>query len=185
MSPSPQSDHRPFLSAFGSSRIAEDDPRFTDAQALSQHLGTAGWNGLTGGHQGMMAAFSRGLTAAGGQVHGVTLEQFPTPPGNTLTEEIRSRDFFTRMQHLIEHADAYLVLPGGLGTLAELAMTWDLLAIHTLQPRPLVVYGKCWLPVLDQLKASLVISVDHSMDVITYCETHDQVLEALSLPLQS
>jgi len=82
---------------------------------------------------------------------------------------------------LIEQADAYLVLPGGLGTLAELAMTWDLLAIQTLQARPLVIYGNLWEPVMAQLQQSLVMSVDHSFKTFTYCHNHDEVLAALEL----
>ena len=83
------------------------------------------------------------------------------------------------MQILIEQADAYLVLPGGLGTLAELAMTWDLLAIKVLEPRPVLVYGECWLPLLDRMKKELVMSVDHGFECIHYCRDHDEVLTLL------
>ncbi|MDX8384312.1 MAG: LOG family protein [Ghiorsea sp.] len=167
------------ITAFGSSRIIEGDPQFTDAQALSQRIAQAGWHGMTGGHQGMMAAFSRGIRQGGGKVNGITLGRFPTPPNNTLSEENRAEDFFARMQILIEQADAYLVLPGGLGTLAELAMTWDLLAIKVLEPRPLIIYGECWLPLLDMMKKQLVMSVDHGFKCIHYCHDHDEVLTLL------
>jgi len=173
--------HKRKITVFGSSRIAEDDARFLDAEVLSTKLGVAGFDGLVGGHQGMMAAFSQGLRAGGGFVTGVTLEVFPTPPINTLSEEKRATHFFERMQMMIEEADAYLVLPGGLGTLSELAMTWDLLAIGVLKPRPLVVYGACWLPMMDKMKEHLVMSVDHGFECIHYCETHDEVLQALEV----
>lgn len=168
------------LTAFGSSRIAPSDPRFSDAQSLSRKLAVKGWDGMTGGHQGMMAAFSQGIVEGGGHVRGITLERFPTPPGNTLSEEVRARDFFDRMRVLIEDGDAYLVLPGGLGTLAELAMTWDLLAINVLEPRPLVLYGGMWSDIVDKLHASLVMSVDHTFGRLHYCTTHDEVLDILS-----
>lgn len=171
---------RKIITAFGSSRIQPDDPRFNDVQLLSQKLARSSWNGLVGGHQGMMAAFSQGLTQGGGHVTGVTLEVFPTPPDNTLSEEKRAAHFFERMQMLIEDANAYLVLPGGLGTLAELAMTWDLLAINVLEQRPLIVYGECWQPLIDEMKAQLVMSVDHGFECIHYCRSHDEVLNILN-----
>jgi len=171
---------RKVITAFGSSRILPTDARFADAQSLSYKLGQEGWQGLVGGHQGMMAAFSRGIREGGGHVTGVTLEVFPTPPNHTLSEEKRAADFFERMQILIEDASAYLVLPGGLGTLAELAMTWDLLAINVLEQRPLIVYGECWLPLIDVMKEQLVMSVDHGFECIHFCRSHDEVLEILN-----
>jgi len=167
------------ITAFGSSRLEEDDPRFAEVVRLGERLGHSGWDALTGGHQGMMAAICRGIRAGGGHVRGVTLERFPTPPDNHLSEEVRARNFFERMQILIEQTDAYLALPGGLGTLAELAMSWDLLAIGVLEPRPLILYGDSWTSLAAPLRESLVLSVDHAFDLIRYCHTPDEVLTAL------
>jgi len=168
------------VTAFGSSRITESDVRFKDVQCLAERVAQHGWNGMVGGHQGMMASFSKGIRAGGGFVTGVTLEVFPTPPNNTLSEEKRAAHFFERMQVLIEEPTAYLVLPGGLGTLAEFAMTWDLLAIQILEPRPLLVYGECWMPLIDMMKQQLVMSVDHGFESIHYCASHEEVLEILN-----
>jgi len=172
----------PRISAFGSSRIESSDPLYRDVFQLSRKIAEHGWDGMTGGHQGMMAAFSEGIHAGGGHIRGITLERFPTPPQNTLSEEIRARDFFDRMRNMIEEADAWLVLPGGLGTLAELAMTWDLLAIRVLEPRPLVIYGKMWEPIIDTLREQLVLSMDQAFSCIDYCPRHADVLQALQRP---
>jgi len=168
------------LTAFGSSRTAPTDPAFRDVELLCEAIGRAGWDGVTGGHQGMMAAFSQGIRAGGGHVRGITLERFPTPPGNTLTEEVRARDFFERMRSLIEEGDAYLVLPGGLGTLAELAMTWDLLTIRVLEPRPLILYGDMWQPLIRTIREQLIFSVDHVFDGMHACSSHAEVLAILN-----
>jgi len=167
------------ITAFGSSRVSVDDPRFHDVEKLCKKLAEHGFDGLTGGHQGMMAAFSQGIRAGGGHVRGITLECFPTPPDNTFSEEIRAHDFFSRMQHLIEDCDAWLVLPGGLGTLSELAMSWDLRAINILKNRPLILYGDMWSGIVSTLQDSLIMSVDHGFDMLTLCTTHDDVLSAL------
>ena len=167
------------ITAFGASRLAEGDPRFADVEALGRRLGERGWDAVTGGHQGMMAAICRGVRAGGGHVRGITLERFPTPPDNHLSEEVRARDFFERMRMLIEETDAWLVLPGGLGTLAELAMTWDLLAIGVLSPRPLVLYGDAWPRVTAALDEALLWSVDEARTLARCCRTHAEVLAAL------
>lgn len=171
--------HRPRLTAFGSSRISPESSEYDDVVSLSKAIAEAGWDGMTGGHQGMMAAFSEGIHAGGGHIRGITLERFPTPPNNTLSEEIRSRDFFDRMGTLIEEADAWLVLPGGLGTLAELAMSWDLLAIRVLEPRPLLLYGKMWEPIIQILSSQLILSADSAFDSIQICHNQQDVLHAL------
>jgi uncharacterized protein (TIGR00725 family) len=170
------------ITAFGSSRISDTDPRYQDVLHLGRRLAESGWDGVTGGHQGLMAAFSTGMRDGGGHMRGVTLERFPTPPGNHLSEEVRARDFFHRMQTLIEETDAYLVLPGGLGTLAELAMSWDLLAIRVLEDRPLILYGKGWGEITACLRRYLVLSVDDAFDLALICETSEQALKALHKP---
>jgi len=170
---------RPRLTAFGASSMDASDARFQDGMALSKRIAQAGWDGQVGGHQGMMAAFSQGMVAGGGHVRGITLECFPTPPENSLSEEIRTQDFFSRMQHLIEDCDAWIVLPGGLGTLSELAMTWDLLAIRLLQERPLILYGDMWPPILETLNEHLCVSVNNIMQHADCCTQHDEVLSVL------
>jgi len=170
---------RPRLAAFGSSRIGPDTAIYQDVFSLSKQIALAGWDGATGGHQGMMAAFSEGMHAGDGHIRGITLERFPTPPDNTLSEEIRCRDFFERMGMMIEQSDAWLVLPGGLGTLAELAMTWDLLAIRVLETRPLLLYGDMWQPIVETLSGQLVLSADKAFESIQICNSHQDVLNAL------
>jgi len=170
---------RPRITAFGSSRIGAEAAVYRDVCELSKKIAQSGWDGMSGGHQGMMAAFSEGMFAGGGHIRGITLERFPTPPDNTLSEEQRAHNFFDRMGILIEQADAWLVLPGGLGTLAELAMTWDLLAIRVLEPRPLLLYGDMWEPIITVLSEQLVLSADTAFKSIQICKTHEEVLNAL------
>ncbi|MFQ5345775.1 MAG: LOG family protein [Mariprofundus sp.] len=170
----------PRLAAFGSSRIGPEAAIYQDVFDLSRKIAQTGWDGMTGGHQGMMAAFSEGMHAGGRHIRGITLERFPTPPDNTLSEEIRARDFFERMGTMIEQAQAWLVLPGGLGTLAELAMSWDLVAIRVLEPRPLLLYGDMWQPVISTLSEQLVLSTERAFETIQICHSHEDVLNALN-----
>ncbi len=170
---------RRVVSAFGSSCIAEHDVRWRSAFDLARQLAERGWHGQTGGHQGMMAAFSEGMAAGGGSVRGVTLRRFPTPPENSLSEELRCDDFFHRMRVLVEECDAWLVLAGGLGTLSEFAMCWDLKAIRVLESRPLIFFGDCWPPLMDALREHLVMSVEDAMEMVRVCRTPQEVFTAL------
>ncbi len=170
---------RPRIAAFGSSRIGPEATVYQDVFELSEKIALSGWDGITGGHQGMMAAFSEGMHTGGAHIRGITLERFPTPPDNTLSEEIRARNFFERMGVMIEQAQAWLVLPGGLGTLAELSMTWDLLAIHVFEPRPLLLYGDMWQPIVNTLSKQLILSTDKAFETIRICNSHQDVLDAL------
>ncbi len=170
------------ITAFGASSFPENHPCYAEAVQLGEELAHAGWDALTGGHQGMMAAFSRGIQQGGGHVRGVTLKCFPTPPDNHLSEEVRALNFFHRMQTLIEETDAYIALPGGLGTLAELAMSWDLLAIRVLEPRPLILYGASWPAIVEVLQDHLALSVQDAFSFVQPCRTVAEVMQRLARP---
>jgi len=167
------------ITAFGASSVATTAPLYHDIHALGQVLGEHGWDGTTGGHQGLMGAFAEGISAGGGCVRGVMLTRFPAPPDNALSEEIRAYDFFDRMRTLIEEADAWLVLPGGLGTLAEFAMSWDLAAIGVLETRPLIVYGEMWQTIVPTLSEHLLFSNTNPLPLLQLCTTPDEVMTAL------
>ena len=169
---------RPRIAAFGASRTDLPPARLETVRRLARRLAEMGADGLVGGHQGMMAAFAEGMRAGGGHVRGITLARFPTPPANALAEEHRARDFFERMRLLIEEADGYLVLPGGLGTLAEFAMVWDLLAIRVLEARPLVVFGEQWHALVQALGARLIFSTARAASIPRLCADVDEVVAA-------
>ncbi len=170
---------RPRITAFGASSIGREDPLYADVFALGRKLAEHGWDGSTGGHQGLMAAFAEGIHAGGGHIRGVTLSRFPTPPENVLSEEIRAYDFFDRMRSLIEEADAWIVLPGGLGTLSEFAMCWDMVCIGVLEPRPLLVYGEMWRNILPTLRRELRFSSSDPQALVRPCGDQETVLQIL------
>ena len=145
---------------FGSSRIAPDHPDAIAAERLGRLLGEAGWVVATGGHDGAMAAVSRGAHAAGAHVVGVTL---PGPQGRTpnawVGEERPADDLFARLGMLLD-ADAWIAVAGGVGTLAEIAVAWNLMQNRHVARQPLIVVGPGWQSVLDVLAAQLVVDAD-------------------------
>jgi uncharacterized protein (TIGR00730 family) len=147
------------VSVFGSSQPKPGDAAYTDAQALGRQLAERGHVVLTGGYIGTMEAVSRGACEAGGHVIGVTCEDIErwraAGPNRWVMEEWRRKTLLDRLQGLVEGCDAALALPGGPGTLTEIALTWNLMIIGSLRRRPLILIGDGWQTVLDQVYRSL------------------------------
>ncbi len=152
------------VAVFGSSRIGPDDADYHEAERLGRLLGHAGWTVATGGHDGAMAAVSRGAREAGAHVVGVTM---PGPQGRSpnawVAEERPADDLFARLRMLLD-ADAWIAVAGGVGTLAEIAVAWNLMQNAHVAPRPLIVVGDGWRTVLAALGDALVVdSADLAM----------------------
>ncbi len=136
------------VAVFGSSTPAPDSEAYEDARRLGQQLAEAGFVVATGGYGGTMAAVSQGAAGAGGHVIGVTsghMERYrPMPANEWVAEEIRHESQRDRLLHLVLNNDAMIALPGGIGTLSEVALAWSLLQTGEIAARPLVLLGPTW-----------------------------------------
>jgi hypothetical protein len=137
---------RPLIAVFGSSTIAESDPSWELAYQLGLELGRAGADVMTGGYSGAMAACSKGAHEAGAHVVGVTVELFERrgPANRWVRERIHTPDLFTRLRTIVERADGFVAVPGSIGTLTEVFLTWTLLSVGARPPGPLVLLGPHW-----------------------------------------
>ena len=139
---------KPRITVFGGSQPKPSDPVYQDALHLGQLIAREGYILLTGGYIGTMEALSRGAAEAGGHVIGVTCDQIeawrPVKANSWVTEDWHYDTLQQRIFALIENCDAALALPGGVGTLAEIMLTWNLLLTHILSPRPLILIGPGW-----------------------------------------
>ena len=88
-------------------------------------------------------------------------------------------DLRDRLLHMVERADAYLAMPGGIGTLHEIAETWELMRIGGVPRRPFVCYGRIWANIVETLERSPFLAAGYH-GMITLAETPDQVFEALA-----
>lgn len=141
------------ISVFGGSRPEPGSNAYRDAQQLGKLLGQAGLTVLTGGYMGTMEATSRGANEAGGHVIGVTCDEIeafrPVGPNAWVQEEWRRETLRERLATLIENCDAAIALPGGVGTLLEICLYWNEVAIHALKPKPLILMGSQWRTVME------------------------------------
>lgn len=136
------------ISVFGGSQPKPGDLIYQDALRLGRLLAQSGYILLNGGYIGTMEALSRGATEAGGHVIGVTCDEIeawrPVKANPWVNEEWHYHSLQERIFALIKNCDACLALPGGVGTLAEIMLTWNLLLTSIIPPRPLILIGAGW-----------------------------------------
>jgi hypothetical protein len=178
------------VTVFGSSLPGEGSGAYLEAQRLGRLLAEAGYALSNGGYLGLMEATARGAREAGGHTVGITCAIWSSPANSYIVEEVRTQTFSERLMTLIERGDAYIALPGGTGTLAELALAWEMMNKRTLSKtvggrKPLLVMAPYWQPVIDCLQQEGQLNhgdpgrVAAAMDIVTLIRTPEQALEHL------
>jgi uncharacterized protein (TIGR00725 family) len=136
------------ITVFGGSAPKPGELAYQSAYQLGQLIGSNGHTLLTGGYVGTMEALSRGCAETGGYVIGVTCDEIeawrPVKPNRWIQQEIRKNTVKERLFTLIEECDYAIALPGGVGTLAEIAMMWNQMQTQAIPVRPLVLVGEGW-----------------------------------------
>src|ERR1700737_3480556 len=142
------------VSVFGSSRPRENDSDYAEARELGRALARKGFAICTGAYGGTMEAGFRGAKEAGGKTYGVTAEFFPAAKANEGVDvEIRVKTWQERLFEIIRLGDGFVACKGGTGTLAELAVTWEMINKAVMPPKPFVALGEFWQPILKCVRA--------------------------------
>jgi uncharacterized protein (TIGR00730 family) len=132
----------PAVSVFGSARATRQDPRYDAARALARSLAEEGLAVITGGGGGLMEAANRGAQEGHGRSIGLNIELPHEQQPNAYTDlALRFRYFFVRKLMFVRYACAFIVLPGGFGTLDELFEALTLIETHKIKHFPVVLYG--------------------------------------------
>jgi hypothetical protein len=178
------------ITVFGGSKPKPGEPAYQQAVELGTSLGKQGYTVLTGGYIGTMEAVSRGAAEAGGHVIGVTCDEIEAwrdvGPNPWVQEEMRFETLRQRLYALIEECDAALALPGGIGTLAEIAVMWSQLQTGATSPRPLILLGSGWERTFDAFYANLGAYVaERDRKLISFVPDVDSVVATLSTLFQS
>ncbi len=142
------------ITIFGGANPQPGSPAYQEAYELGKLLAQSGNTVLTGGYIGTMEAASKGASEAGGHVIGVTCEEIerwrPVKANAWVMEEWRKGTLIERLEAIITGCEAAIALPGGPGTLTEIALTWNLMIIHAIPAKPLVLIGGGWRLVFDR-----------------------------------
>lgn len=139
------------ITIFGTGRAKPGDSVFTLAYEIGKQLAAAGFAIANGGYGGTMLAAAKGAAEVGGEIIGVTCSAFKGSIANEyITREIITGSLDERLDTLIKLGAGFVVLPGGTGTLLELAKVWELKNKGFLkQDKPIIFIGGFWRPLLD------------------------------------
>jgi hypothetical protein len=158
------------VTIFGGAKCGEESEEYEQARRLGQLLAEAGFTICTGGYLGVMEGASRGARERGGRVLGIVMNQFKSEPNRYLTDKVASAHFYERLQNLITRSVGFIALRGGAGTVTELSLVWNKLQTKVIEPRPLVLLGDCWPPVINAFKKHLVVS-DRDVSLLDFAAT--------------
>lgn len=176
----------PAVTVFGSARFKPQHPYYRQARQVGRLLGEAGFTVLTGGGPGIMEAANRGAFEIGAPSYGLNIllphEQAPNP---YIDENVDFHYFFARKVMLLKYSCAYIIMPGGLGTLDELFETATLLQCHKIGPFPLILVGKnFWSGMIDFMSYMVKKGV-FARDEIGFARLVDTPEEAVDSVLRS
>jgi uncharacterized protein (TIGR00725 family) len=132
-----------------------------------------------------MEASARGAREAGGRVIGVTSTFFPDRDVNEYIDEvIPTDDLYSRIRELVIRSDAYVVLRGSIGTLAELQIVWNIASIDPHLRRPIVLLGDAWQNVIRSFQSELGIPA-HDISLLQFASTAEQCVALLQRDLRA
>jgi uncharacterized protein (TIGR00730 family) len=148
----------PCVTVFGSARLLEGDPYYDMARKLGSSLATAGFSVMTGGGPGLMEAANRGAKEVGGYSMGCNIalphEQKPNP---YLDSYVQFEHFFVRKVMLVKYSCAFVIMPGGFGTLDEAFEIAILIQTRKLSKFPIVLMGEAfWQPLRQFIRDKMV-----------------------------
>ena len=122
-----------------------------------------------------MEAASRGAHERGGRVLGIVMNQFKGEPNRYLTDKVATPHFYERLQRLITRSVGFVALRGGMGTVTELSLVWNKIQTRVIEPRPLVLLGDCWPPIVRVWQEQLVVS-DADVAALDFAQTPEEAV---------
>ncbi len=176
----------PAVAVFGSARLSESNPYYHAARETSRLLAQSGWAVITGGGPGLMEAGNKG--AREGEKPGEKLSiglniELPFEQGLNKYVDVgmNFRYFFCRKTNFVKYSSAFVIFPGGFGTLDEFFEAVTLVQTHKIQDFPIVVFGsEYWSGLLGWMRETLVKNgtiLPADMDLIHLCDDPQEVVD--------
>jgi uncharacterized protein (TIGR00730 family) len=151
------------VTIFGSARAQPGTFVYDEVKRVAAALAEMGCDIITGGGPGLMQAANEGATAVNAPERnrsvGIRVDlPFEQEVNPFVEHAFEHKTFFTRLHHFVLTSDAFVVTPGGIGTVLELMMIWQLLQVRHVRDTPLVLVGKMWADLLDWARLHLLTS---------------------------
>ncbi len=178
------SELRPAVSIFGSARIKADDPYYILCMDIARRLSDEGFAVMSGGGPGIMEAANRGAFEGKSSSVGLNIE-LPREQGSNAWQDISLsfRHFFARKVAFVKYADAYVVMPGGFGTLDELTEVLTLIQTGKSRRIPVILVGTTfWRGLLDWFRTQLVrdhMILENDLDLIQVIDEPANIVDAI------
>ncbi len=174
----------PAVSVYGSARINEEDEIYLKTEEITEKLGKLGFNIITGGGPGVMEAANRGAIKAGVKSVGLNIELPEEQQVNPYTNKsITFKHFFARKVMLVKYATAFIIMPGGLGTLDELTEVLTLIQTRKIKPFPVVLfdnnYWQGFLKWLHDFTSMRKYVSEEDFDLLRICSDTDTVIDII------
>jgi len=174
----------PAVSVYGSAQLKPEDELYKKTEEIAYRLGEMGFSIITGGGPGVMEAANKGALRAGVKSIGLNIKLPKEQKGNIYTtQSLTFNHFFVRKVMLVKYASAFIIMPGGLGTLDELTEILTLMQTYKIKPFPIVLFdGKYWKGFLEWLRnfslAKGYIS-EQDLNLLRVCDKPDEVDETI------
>lgn len=172
---------QPAVSIFGSTRVSPDNPLYEKALQLARLLAENGFSVITGGGPGIMEAANKGALEGGGKSIGLNIDLPAEQAPNQYTNiRLSFRYFFVRKVMFVKYAVAYIIFPGGFGTLDELSEAITLIQTKKIKPFPVILVEKAyWQGLLDWIKGTLLKEQHISPEDLEIIQVIDEPKEIL------
>jgi hypothetical protein len=178
------SDIKPAVSIYGSARLKPEDKLYELTEEIARKLGEMGFSIITGGGPGVMEAANRGATKAGAKSIGLNIKLPEEQVTNIFTtRSITFNHFFVRKVMLVKYATAFVIMPGGLGTLDELSEVLTLMQTYKIKPFPIILlddnYWKGFLNWLRNKSLARGYISEEDLNLLRVCQSPDEVAETI------
>jgi hypothetical protein len=173
------------VTIFGSARIKPGTPAYEGVKELAAELTKMGCDIISGGGPGLMQAANEGALSIGPEALkrsvGIRVElPFEQEINPFVGHVYEHRTFFSRLHHFMIVSDAFVVVPGGIGTLLEMSLAWQLLQVRKLYNTPLILVGKMWTELVEwgrramlrkgnELASEIDFTIPHCVNTINEC----------------
>jgi len=177
-------DIEPAVTIYGSARLQPDDELYKQTEEIAHLLGKAGFNIMTGGGPGVMEAANKGARRAGVTSAGLNIRLPQEQVGNDYADRsITFHHFFVRKVMLVKYATAFVIMPGGLGTLDELTEVLTLIQTEKIRPFPVILFSsEYWHGLLEWLKGTVLACgsiSEEDFDLLRVFDTPREVVGAV------
>jgi len=183
----PSQRNRYRVTIFGSARAKPGTIAYEETKRVSKALAEMGCDIITGGGPGLMQAANEGVKLAGDSAQSVGIRvdlPFEQEVNPFVELAFEHKTFFTRLHHFVLASDAFIVAPGGIGTVLETTMIWQLLQVRHLDATPLILVGKMWPGFLEWARTAMLefetaLASPRDFEIPVCVENSDQAIEII------